>query len=117
MTLSAPSLSENAASDSMLSVKILSKMRAFYLGDRDPADPRASPLFDARTHLPPTLVMYSQSEVLRDDSTRLIEKLRAGGTTVTTHAVDGMPHIFPLLSTLPAAGPALEVVRKEGLLF
>ena len=112
MTLSGDSLSANAATDSMLSPEILSKMRGLYLGDQDAADRRASPLFDANTQLPPTLVIYSQSEVLRDDATRLVARLRANGTPVTALPVAGMPHVFPLLATLPAAGRALAAIKK-----
>jgi acetyl esterase/lipase len=110
MTLSGDSLSANAATDSMLSREILGKMRALYLGDQDPADRRASPLFDTLAPLPPTLVIYSQSEVLRDDATRLIERLRANGTAVTALPVADMPHVFPLFATLPAAGRALTAI-------
>ena len=117
MTLSGQSVRDNAASDSMLSMNIVSKMRAMYLGDHDPADQRASPLCHMGTNLPPTTVVYSLSEMLRDDSTRLVANLSLGGTEVTELAVDGMPHVFALLSTLPAAGRVLNAVGKEVLLF
>jgi acetyl esterase/lipase len=111
MTLSGKSLSLNAATDAMLSMKILTRMRDYYLHGAEPGDRRDSPLFDPNTRLPPVLLIYSDSEVLRDDATRLAKKLRAGGTSVTTHAVRGVPHVFPLLTTVPAAGAALKQIR------
>jgi acetyl esterase/lipase len=111
LTLSGPSMASNAATDSMLSAKILTRMRAAYLGAQEPADRRASPLFDPNTHLPPVLLVYSTSEVLRDDSTRLAANLRLGGTTVTEHTAAGKPHVFPLFRAVPGAARA---VREMG---
>ena len=67
--------------------------------------------------LPPVLLIYSQSEVLRDDSTRLAKKLRLGGTEVTASAFDGAPHVFVIFATLPSAGKALREIgafAREG---
>ena len=112
LTLSGQSMVANAASDAMLSTKILIRMRAAYLDDNDPADRRASPLFDPNIRLPPVLLIYSTSEVLRDDSTRLAAQLRRGGTEVVEMPFHGMPHVFPLFRILPAAGRALKEVGK-----
>jgi monoterpene epsilon-lactone hydrolase len=112
LTLSGASMVRNAATDSLLSTKILTRMRASYLGGHEPADRRASPLFDPNTHLPPVLLIYSGSEVLRDDSTRLAENLRLGGTQVQAHAYAGTPHVFPLFRTVPAAGKALKNIAQ-----
>lgn len=112
LTLSGPSMVKNAAADAMLSSKILIRMRAAYLDDKDPADRRASPLFDPNTHLPPVLLIYSLTEVLRDDATRLATQLRRGGTEVTEVPFRGMPHVFPLFRILPAARRALREIAK-----
>ena len=110
LTLSGASMISNAASDSLLSTKILTRMRAAYLGTQEPADRRASPLFDPNTHLPPTLLIYSGSEVLRDDSIRLAENLRLGGTRVVASAYPGKPHVFPLFKAVPGAGRAVREI-------
>lgn len=117
LTLSAPSMVANAAADAMLSSKILIRMRAAYLDGKDPADRRASPLFDPNTHLPPVLLIYSLAEVLRDDATRLATQLRRGGTQVVEVPFRGMPHVFPLLRILPAARRALREAGKFVALF
>jgi monoterpene epsilon-lactone hydrolase len=112
LTLSGPSMASNAATDSMLSAKILTRMRATYLGAQEPADRRASPLFDPNTHLPPVLLIYSTSEVLRDDATRLAANLRLGGTQVTEHKVAGKPHVFPLFKAVPGARRAVQLMGE-----
>lgn len=112
LTLSGASMTANARSDSMLSMQILTRMRGFYLGAQEPADRRASPLFDPNAHLPPVLVIYSASEVLKDDSTRLIATLRPAGSVVEALEMPGKPHVFPLLRTVPGAGLAMRRMRE-----
>jgi len=110
LTLSGPSMVSNAATDAMLNTKILARMRSLYLGSQEPADRRASPLFDPNTHLPPTLLIYSTTEVLRDDATRLAANLRLGGTHVTDSPYAGKPHVFPLFKAVPGAGRAVREI-------
>jgi epsilon-lactone hydrolase len=110
LTLSGPSMVTNAAADAMLSTKILIRMRGAYMELQDPADRRASPLFDPNARLPPVLLIYSESEVLRDDSTRLAAQLRARGTRVVAAAFKGAPHVFPLFRILPSAGKAMKEI-------
>jgi acetyl esterase/lipase len=110
LTLSGKSLSANAATDAMLSMKILTRMRDLYLAGQEPGDKRDSPLFDANVKLPPVIVVYSESEVLRDDSRRLVKRLTLGGTAVTEVAVAGAPHVFPLFTTVPAGRKVMKRV-------
>jgi acetyl esterase/lipase len=106
LTLSGKSLASNAATDSMLSRKILTRMRDHYLADREAGDRRDSPLFDGNVTVPPVLLIYSESEVLRDDSTRLAK------TEVAARAFEGAPHVFVIFGTLPDAGKALKEIGK-----
>jgi acetyl esterase/lipase len=110
LTLSGKSLSANAATDAMLSMKILTRMRDYYLAGQEPGGKRDSPLFDANVKLPPVMVVYSESEMLRDDATRLVKKLKLGGTEVTAMAVAGVPHVFPLFKMVPAGRQVLKRV-------
>jgi acetyl esterase/lipase len=112
LTLSGPSIVANAATDALLSTKILIRMRSAYLGSHDPADRRASPLFDPNIRLPPVLLIYSLAEVLRDDAIRVAAQLRRGGTRVVEAPFKGMPHVFPLFRVLPAARRALREIGK-----
>ena len=54
----------------------------YYLGDTDPRNPLASPLYADLAALPPLLIHVGADEVLRDDSTRLAERARVSGVSV-----------------------------------
>jgi acetyl esterase/lipase len=74
----------------------------YYLGDTDPRNPLASPLYADLAGLPPLLIHVGADEVLRDDSTRLAERARAAGVLVelkiwpvVPHAWQLAPHLIP----------------------
>src|SRR5260370_13259360 len=74
----------------------------YYLGDTDPGNPLASPLYADLAGLPPLLIHVGADEVLRDDSTRLAERARAAGVfveleiwPVVPHAWQLAPHLIP----------------------
>lgn len=74
----------------------------WYLGDADPKNPLASPLYSDLSGLPPLLIHVGADECLRDDSTRLAEKARALGVSVelkiwpvVPHAWQLAPHLIP----------------------
>jgi acetyl esterase/lipase len=74
----------------------------YYLGDTDPRNPLASPLYADLRGLPPLLIHVGADEVLRDDSTRLAERASAAGVPVdlkiwpvVPHAWQLVPHLIP----------------------
>ena len=74
----------------------------YYLGDTDPRNPLASPLYADLSGLPPLLIHVGADEVLRGDSTRLAERARAAGVSVeqkiwpvVPHAWQLAPHLIP----------------------
>jgi monoterpene epsilon-lactone hydrolase len=74
----------------------------YYLGDTDPRNPLASPLYADLAGLPPLLIHVGADEVLLDDSTRLAERARAAGVPVelkiwpiVPHAWQLAPHMIP----------------------
>jgi acetyl esterase/lipase len=74
----------------------------YYLGDTDPRNPLASPLYADLAALPPLLIHVGADEVLRDDSTRLAERARVSGVSVqlkiwpvVPHAWQLAPHLIP----------------------
>ena len=74
----------------------------YYLGDTDPRNPLASPLYADLVGLPPLLIHVGADEVLRDDSTRLAKRARAAGVSVelkiwpvVPHAWQLAPHLIP----------------------
>jgi cation diffusion facilitator CzcD-associated flavoprotein CzcO/acetyl esterase/lipase len=74
-----------------------------YLGDADPAQPRASPLFGDFAGMPPLLIHVADDEVLRDDALRLAARAQAAGVTVALEVYAGVPHAWQLLHRLPEA--------------
>jgi epsilon-lactone hydrolase len=74
----------------------------YYLGDTDPRNPLASPLYADLSGLPPLLIHVGADEVLLDDSTRLADRARAAGVSVelkiwpvVPHAWQLAPHLIP----------------------
>jgi epsilon-lactone hydrolase len=72
----------------------------WYLGDADPKNPLASPLYADLSHLPPMLIHVGEREVLRDDSTRLAEKARAEGVALELKVWPVVPHVWQLAHTM-----------------
>lgn len=110
LSLSGGSITANEATDSMLSAKALGRMRDAYLAGADNRDPRASPILGELGGLPPTLIFVSNSEVLRADGRRLKTEMEWKRGTVALLEYNNMPHIFPLLATLPASRQAMREV-------
>ena len=82
-----------------------------YLGDADPGDPMASPLFADLAHLPPIRVHVGDDEVLLDDSCRYVERAVAAGVDARIDVWKGMPHGFATgVGRLHAATQALDAI-------
>jgi acetyl esterase/lipase len=60
----------------------------------DRRDPALSPLFADLSGLSPMLVQVAEDEVLRDDSLRLAERVRAAGGWVRLERYPGLWHVF-----------------------
>ncbi len=107
------SIDTNAKSCAMFTPRGIRTGAGVYLGDADPRDPRASPLYADLKGLPPTLIFASLHEILLDDSTRLAEKARAAGVNVELILRDGLPHVWPIfLRMLPEGRESLDVVTR-----
>ena len=68
--------------------------------------PRGASLEGEYAGAPPILLFASTIEMLRDDSTRLAEKLRGTGVDVRLNLVADMPHCWPIFPSLPEAAAA-----------
>src|SRR5262249_54538054 len=89
------------------------RLAACYLAGADPCTPYASPLYGDPTGLPPTLLQVGSDEVLRDDSVRMAERMRAAGCDVQLEVWPRMPHPWqPWARMMPEARTALERVGK-----
>jgi epsilon-lactone hydrolase len=85
----------------------------FYLGESDPKNPLASPLYGNLTGLPAIRVHVGDDEVLLDDSRRYVERAVAAGVDATLDVWLGMAHGFVNgVGTLTAATEALSAIGK-----
>ena len=84
-----------------------------YLGDTDPKNPLASPLYGNLAGLPPISIHVGDDEVLLDDSRRYFERAVAAGVDVRLDVWEGMPHGFVgSVGKLAAAAKALDAVGE-----
>lgn len=87
------SMSPSAANSLIISEPEMLAFKRLYLGDADPADPRASPLLAGdHSGLPPALIQVAEHDPLRDDGVRYATALRSAGVPVRLTEYVGMPH-------------------------
>jgi acetyl esterase/lipase len=108
-----PSLTECRASDPILISERLSDLVPMIAGSQDLGDPRLSPLYATFRGAPPVLLQFSDTEILRDDSVRMAEKLKADGAYVVCDRHSDLPHVWTLFAgRMPEADAALERVAQ-----
>jgi monoterpene epsilon-lactone hydrolase len=90
------SIRSNASRCAMFSGTDIAPTARYYLGDTDPRNPLASPLYADLAGLPPLLIHVGEDEVLRDDSTRLAERARGAGVSVELKIWPVVPHAWQL---------------------
>ena len=105
LTMASPSIRENAHAP-ILSEGDVAAFIGHYLGDSDPRDPYASPLFASdHSGLPPALVQVPEHDPIRDDGLRYAAALEAAGVPVRTTTYVGMPHGFVSFPKLCRSAP------------
>lgn len=108
MSLGGASYETRAAADPIHQRPMLQAIAAQYLGEVDPRDPRASPLFGDLRGLPPLLLQVGDRETGLDDSTAFAAKARQAGVPVELEVWDGMIHVFQQFpDELPEAQQAI----------
>ena len=84
-----------------------------YLGQAEPRDALASPLYGTLVGLPPICIQVGDDEVLLDDSLLFLKRAVSAGVNARLDLWMGMPHGFVInVGKFRAAGLALEVVSK-----
>ena len=92
MTMSHPSVQENGEGY-FLTHKAMQWFMNNYLGDADPRDPLASPLFTPDlSGLPPAHIVTAGFDPLRDEGESYAERLREFGVAVTAKRYDDQVH-------------------------
>jgi epsilon-lactone hydrolase len=84
-----------------------------YLGEADPRDPLASPLFGELAGLPPMLLQVGDRETGLDDSRRFAAQARAAGAHAELQVYDNMIHVFQQFpDLLPEAREAIAAIGR-----
>jgi acetyl esterase/lipase len=96
----------------------LLQLAAAYLGGKDPRTPLAAPLYADLSGLPPLLIHVGTAETLLDDASRLAERARKAGVTVSYEASENMIHVWHLFAPMLDEGQQAiervgEFVRKQ----
>ncbi len=110
---SGESMTTRAHLDPMVTCEMIQMMGQIYLGGKDPRTPLAAPLHADLTGLPPMLIQVGTAETLYDDATRLAERARAAGVTVTLEPWDEMIHVWQIFAReLPEGQAAIERIGE-----
>ena len=108
LTFSGMSLRDNAEAEVVLPAERAQEMVQMYLNGEDPNNPSVSPLFADFTGGPPVWVTAGDTEILLDDSRRIVERMQAQGVDVTYVEEVDLPHVWPLFhNILPEARSTL----------
>ncbi|EEA01215.1 Alpha/beta hydrolase fold-3 domain protein [Burkholderia sp. H160] len=94
LALTGSSSRSEATHDPVLTLPILANAAAAYLGSADPADRRASPLYDVPEHLPPIALQVGTDELLFDDARRYAATAAQRGNSVQLEIYEGLHHVF-----------------------
>jgi acetyl esterase/lipase len=90
----------------MFTDEVFPRAAQWYLGDRDPRTPLASPLYADLHGLPPLLIHVGEDETLLDDSRRLAERARAAGVEIAIKEWPRVPHVWQLFHRYVPEGRA-----------
>jgi epsilon-lactone hydrolase len=102
------SIIDNDAVDPLLFGSWVAGMARYYLGDTPATNPLASPVYADLTGLPPLLVQVGDTEVLLDDSRRIVDNARQSGVEATLQIWPKVPHGWHIFAPiLPEARAAL----------
>jgi epsilon-lactone hydrolase len=94
LALSGESFDTRAEADPFFTKSQAAALVRSYLGETDPKNPLASPLYGNLSGLPPIRVHVGDEEVLLDDSRRYVERAVAAGVDAKLDLWMGMPHGF-----------------------
>lgn len=120
LTFTGTSLITNAAKEQILPANRFTDIRSLILGGarpQDAGDPRLSPLYATFLAPPPVLIHVADTEILRDDSLRMRNRL----PDAEIRLAGDLPHVWPLYHDfLPEARATLDetaafILRSLGL--
>ncbi len=83
--------------------------RKVYLGDHDPNDPLASPIFADLKNFPPTLCMSGTRDTALVGTVNFNRALRRAGSPTDLVVFDALPHAFWYTTGVPESTEALKI--------
>jgi acetyl esterase/lipase len=104
LALTGETIRTNARRDAYINGPAAAKTAALYVGSADPCNPLVSPLYGDLHGLPPIIIHVGEREVLRDDSTRLAERIRAAGCEVVISIWPVVPHVWQIFNRIVPEG-------------
>jgi acetyl esterase/lipase len=111
LALTGESYQTRAEADPYFTKSQAAGLIASYLGDADPKNPLASPLYGDLSGLPPIRLHVGDDEVLLDDARRYVERAVAAGVDAELDVWMGMPHGFVTgIGEFDAARQALDAI-------
>src|SRR3989441_6292602 len=111
LALTGESFQTRAEADPYFTKSQVAGLVASYLGETDPKNPLASPLYGDVSGLPPIRVHVGDDEVLLDDSRRYVARAVAAGIDARLDVWMGMPHGFVTgIREFAAARQALQAI-------
>ncbi|MBU3994210.1 MAG: alpha/beta hydrolase [Actinobacteria bacterium] len=96
LSCAAPSMTERAERDPLLSQEGLANSAAAYLGTQDSGHPLASPVNGHFEGIAPLHIHVGSEEILHDDAVRLAERVRETGGSAEIKVWEGMIHDWSL---------------------
>ena len=115
LTQSSPSCRDTETFDPVLTTDDLVLMAEAYLGETDPTNPLASPLFaEDLSGFPPLLVEVGEDEPLLDDAVSLAGRVGATGSEVVLNIWPEMVHVFQVFpgSIVPEADESIAGIGR-----
>ncbi len=111
LRFTSPSFDDNKDNDPLLPSDRRDLVVENYLRNRSENDEAASPILHDFKSPPPAFFQFSTTEILRDESLRMAEKLRAAGGQVELDEWPDAPHVWVILDGwVPEARVALRRV-------
>ncbi len=114
MTYSGQSLVSNAAREALLPAARAREMAQLYLAGHAADDPMVSPLFGTFAGAPPVWITAGDTEILCDDSRRMVQRLQEAGGRVRYDEKHDLPHVWPIFHNILPEGAA-KSGRRGGL--
>lgn len=107
------SLDTNSRRCAMFYGNSIRRAAPVYVGEANPKNPLASPIYGDLRGLPPLQIYVSTNEVLLDDSVRLAEKAQRDGVTVDLQIWKNLPHVWAIfVAQLPEARRAMQMTAE-----